>query len=585
MTMATVFGDVQCAMTDDGAGGFRLDCRTPLRAHRETLIDVLRSWVEIKPDQPLFREADGAEIGYGEALTAAEAIAAGLLDLGASAERPVALVAENSIKAALIILGCYAAGVPVAPISSAYSRMSSDYRKLRYVVDRLAPALIVFDDGAVHRGAITSLADVPCAIVAFGNAMDDVLGWRDLSGGDGTRLPSPDADAPAKILFTSGSTGMPKGVINTHRMMVSNQQALSQIWPMIGAQPLRLADWLPWNHTFGGNQNFNMTLFHGGTMTIDAGKPVADLVSHTIAAIKATRPTLYFNVPRGLDVLVGAMRGDEDLQHALFENLELLGYAGAALPGPIWSALKDMARRVKGRDIPVVSLWGSTETGPVATAVYFDTDDPANIGLPVPGCAMKFVKDAGGKLEMRVKAPSVTPGYWGEPEATTKAFDGDGFFRIGDAGKLADAADFTSGILFDGRLGENFKLTSGTWVNVGALRVALIAACPDSIADAVIAGHNADFVAAMIFPKPGLDLDSQDARREVADALAQHNKAAGGSSQRIRRAVLLREPPSVDGGEITDKGYLNQRAVLDRRGDMVRALYAAAPPSEVLEIG
>jgi feruloyl-CoA synthase len=399
----------------------------------------------------------------------------------------------------------------------------------------------------------------------------------------------PRAGATAKILFTSGSTGLPKGVINTHAMMMSNQRALTQIWPAIAARPLRLVDWLPWNHTFGGNQIFNMAVFHGGMLTIDRGKPTPRGIAATALAIKQARPTVYFNVPRGLDALVGLLQQDSELREALFGELTLLGYAGAALPAPIWNSLRNMAREVTGRDVPILGMWGATETGPVATAVYFHSDHPGNIGLPVPGCELKLVP-ADGRFEIRVRAPSVTPGYWRQPDLTAAAFDEDGFYRIGDAGKLVDPGKVGAGILFDGRIAENFKLLSGTWVNVSSLRLQLIAACPELISDVVIAGENRPFPAALIFPRveahrpPRLQPLSGDerVRERIRAGLAAHNRHAGGSSNRVSRAIILDAPPSVDHNEITDKGYLNQRAVLAARAALVEMLYADPPDGSVI---
>jgi feruloyl-CoA synthase len=609
-----LFGEVDCEVEHGAAGSFRVRCATLLEPYPADIVTVLRAQALHRPQQVLFREVhdDGRvqAITYHDAWDMARAIASTLRGLGAQEERPVALIAENSVRAGLVILACYLAGVPVAPISSAYSKLSQDHEKLRYVIGLLDPAVIVFDSVLAHRAALSRLDWRRARLVVLDETPDvvrttlgravtdparDVVTWQELTSGAPIMPATASADAIAKILFTSGSTGMPKGVINTHAMMMSNQQALTQIWPAIAAKSLRMVDWLPWNHTFGGNQNFNMAIFHGGTLTIDRGKPTA--IAATIRAIKEVRPTVYFNVPRGLDALLGVMQEDRVLQETLFGELALLGYAGAALPAPIWTALRRMAREIAGRDVPILGMWGATETGPVATAVYRDSDHPGNIGLPLPGCELKFVPEA-GKLEMLVRAPSVTPGYWRQPELTTAAFDDDGFYRIGDAGKLVNSEDVREGILFDGRLGENFKLLSGTWVNVGALRVQLVAACQELIADAAIAGENRTFPAALIFPKldacrrlcgsdivdPETLLRSARVREQIGRALAAHNRSAGGSSNRIGRAMLLSEPPSIDGNEMTDKGYLNQRAVLHRRGAFVERLYAAAPDEDVLLI-
>ena len=597
------FGDVSCSRVDLGEEDFKIVCNVPLQTYRGSITEALWHHAQANPDKPLYveLETDGSQsiATYGEVAGTARLIARSMLEMGATAERPVALLSDNSAKMAQLVLGCYAAGVPVAPVSSAYSQKSSDHAKLKYVLGLLNPSIVVFDDVREHSRAVENLNWEGIQLVSMTAGESGVLGWDELlaTGSKSERmLPEIDPDGVAKILFTSGSTGNPKGVINTHRMMCSNQQALRQIWPVLKDKPLQMVDWLPWNHTFGGNQNFNMAIYQGGTLTIDKGRPMPGAIQGTVEAIKATRPSVYFNVPRGFDALLGEMKDDPQLQQALFENVELIGYAGAALPEPIWTALKEIALRVKGREVPIVGLWGSTETGPVVTAVYFENHHAGNIGLPPPGAEIKFIKDAGGKLELRAKAPSVTPGYWGQPELTGDMFDEEGFLKIGDAGKLVDADDVNRGILFDGRIGENFKLLSGTWVNVGELRVDLISTCPELISDVVVAGHNQNDISALIFPKleacqarssetdTSLVLTDPLVVNAIRDGLLRHNKSAGGGSRRIARAVLLETPPSVDRSEITDKGYINQRAVLDNRAAIVDQLYGGTGNAPVIDL-
>lgn len=587
-----LFGDIGWRKQDLAGGGFSLAAVAPLEAYPDNLVDILASHAAAHSDRVLFREFDegGAceAVTYGAAMKSALRLAAGLCAAGAGPDRPVALIADNSIEMALAILAAYAAGAPVAPISPAYSLMSADFGKLRYVLELLQPGVVVFDRGAGHDRAKAALGDAFAPMLTFGD--DD---WAALAASSPMSPAPAGPDAPAKILFTSGSTGAPKGVINTHRMMVSNQQAIAQMWPALTRRPPALTDWLPWNHTFGGNQNFNMALFHGGALTIDKGRPTPAGARLTAETIKRAPPSVYFNVPRGYDALVGLMARDPDLQAALFQDVDLLGYAGAALPGHVWRALKAAGRTISGRDVPLLGLWGSTETGPVATAVFFDNRHPGNIGLPAPGCELRFLPEPGSKLEIRIKAPSVTPGYWRQPELNAAAFDAEGFFRMGDAGRLLDRSDPGRGVLFDGRIGENFKLTSGTWVNVGALRTAVIDACPDVIADAVVAGHDRDWLAVLLFPKldgcrafapdaPDAEiLASPAVRARIAEGLASHNQDKGGA-QRVVRALLSDAPPDVDKNEITDKGYLNQRACLENRAAEVERLFADAPDAAVL---
>jgi feruloyl-CoA synthase len=372
-------------------------------------------------------------------------------------------------------------------------------------------------------------------------------------------------DTVAKILFTSGSTGTPKGVINTHRMLCANQQMLAQAWPFVEDAPPVVVDWLPWNHTFGGNHNFNLVLRNGGTMVIDAGTPVPGLVETTVRNLSEVAPTMYFNVPRGFDLLLPFLEKDAALRENFFKRLDALFYAAAALPQNLWDRLKALKS-----DLKMLSAWGSTETAPLATSVHFPMDRPGVIGLPVAGCELKLVP-AAGKLEVRVRGENVTPGYYGRPDLTRAAFDEEGFYRIGDAVKLADPADPAKGIVFDGRVAEDFKLSSGTWVHAGGLRVRLIAAGDPIIQDAVITGHDRNEVGALVFLSPaakGVDVHAR---------LAQALEAFAGepSSTRIARVMVMSEPPSIDANEITDKGYMNQRAVLERRAELVERLYAS----------
>ncbi|MBR1223037.1 AMP-binding protein [Bradyrhizobium sp. U87765 SZCCT0131] len=597
----SVFANAGCDVEPTDDGGFIARCALPEAPYPDGVIEVLRQQAAEDPGRVLFRESalEGivAELTVGDAYALACRVGRTLRDLGASAERPVMLLADNSLRAAVVILACYAARVPVAPVSPSYSRMSSDFAKLRHVVEVLTPSVVVLDDGALHTAALAAAPWGAARLVALERPPSGALAWGDLLGLAPTAEEAAersDPDVVAKILFTSGSTGMPKGVINTQRMMMSNQQALAQVWSGVFDRPPRLVDWLPWNHTYGGNQQFNMPIVFGGSLTIDRGRPTPAGFATMVASIKRTRPTIFLSVPRALDLLADELLQDRALAQALFEDLDLIGYAGAALPPPVSARLKEAAMRTVGRDVPVVGLWGATETAPVATAVYFASSEPANIGLPIPGFALKFTPD-GAKHELRVKGPGVTPGYWRQPEATQKAFDADGFYRMGDAGRLVEPGNIDAGIVFDGRVAENFKLLSGTWVNVGALRVKVIAACVDDIADVVVTGHDRDDIGVLIFPKAmsmgaghataqdGCLIDAAQAAR-IRAALAAYNRTAGGSSNRIARALVLAAPPSIDGGEITDKGYLNQRAVLEGRAALVQRLYADPPMDGVIVI-
>jgi len=395
-------------------------------------------------------------------------------------------------------------------------------------------------------------------------------------------------DTIAKILFTSGSTGLPKGVINTHRMMCSNQQAMAQVWPFITQRPPVLVDWLPWNHTFGGNHNFNMILRNGGSLYIDSGKPAPGLIEATIENLRDIAPTVYFNVPRGFQMLAPFLEKDPSLRDHFFSNLDTIFYAAAALPQDLWERIENLSLAAIGEKIAMTSAWGLTESAPLATSIHFPATGAGVIGLPVPGTELKMLPNS-GKMELRLRGPCMTPGYFKRDDLTKESYDDDGFYRTGDAGKFVDPDDPAKGILFDGRVAEDFKLLTGSWVSTGMVRVAAISACAEVIQDAVVTGHDRDEIGLLIIPNvvgmanianlnsdaPLSDLlDNDTARQTLCDSLAAHNSQNPASSTRIARVVFLKEPLDIDAGEITDKGYVNQRAVLERRHALVEQLYS-----------
>jgi feruloyl-CoA synthase len=440
--------------------------------------------------------------------------------------------------------------------------MSRDFGKLKYIFDLVRPGLVYAADAQKFAPALA-------AVGARSTPVQELLETNPGSTLEREHLRvSP--DSVAKILFTSGSTGTPKGVINTQRMLCANQQQLAQAWPFVEDAPPVVVDWLPWNHTFGGNHNFNMVLRNGGTLYVDGGKPVPGLVETTVRNLKEVAPTMYFNVPRGFDLLLPFLEKDAELRRNFFRDLQVLFYAAAALPLNLWERLRSLAHQ----DLAMLSAWGSTETSPLATSVHFHMDRPGVIGLPVAGCDLKLVP-AAGKHEVRVKGVNVTPGYYKRPDLTTAAFDEEGFYRIGDAVKFAAPEDPSKGIVFDGRVAEDFKLSTGTWVSVGALRVKLIAACDPLIQDAVITGHDRNEIGALVFLSATVK-DVAAARERIRDALRKLAQE-GGSSTHPTRALIMSEPPSIDANEITDKGYMNQRAVLERRAALVEKLYSADP--------
>ena len=543
---------------------------------------------------------------YEEAARAANAIGQSLLDRGLGPERPLLILAENGIEHGLMMLGAMHVGVPVVPVSTAYARLSQDFGKLRYIFDLVGPGLIYVDDASAYAKALAAIGATGIEIVASRGSLDTIRVTPFSTLMEVRPTPAVDAafarvgpDTVAKILFTSGSTGQPKGVINTQRMMCANQESAAAAWTFLADHPPVIVDWLPWNHTFGGNHNFNMMLRHGGTLYIDAGKPVPALIGRTVANLREVSPTVYFNVPRGYAVLLDHLEKDEALLQSFFARLDLLFYAAAALPQTLWDRLERLGEKVRGRKVPFISSWGMTETAPAVTMVHFPIDRPGNIGVPGPGMAVKLAP-VGDKLEIRVKGPNVTPGYYKAPDLTAKTFDEEGWLRTGDAARFADPADPAAGLLFDGRVAENFKLSSGTWVNVGMLRPQVIAAGAPVIEDAVITGHDRDEIGLLVFPSlaglrslcPELGADTRledmvgrpAVRAALAEGLSRHNANVQGSSMRIARALLMTEPPSIDANEITDKGYLNQRAVLTKRAALVERLHAEPPAADVIAI-
>ena len=578
-----------------------------LAEYPATLGERLREWAEAAPERVFLAERAGAgwrALSYGEVFAAVRRIGAGLLRRGLGPRSPVLLLSDNGVDNALLQLAAMQVGVPAVPVSPAYSLLSQDLANLRHIAGKVAPGLIYAIDGARFARALAAIERPGLHVIVSDGVQAGQQSFAELSEGTGDCSAADAAHAStgpgtvAKILFTSGSTGLPKGVLNTQRMLCSNQQAIAQSWPFLRARPPVLVDWLPWHHTFGGNHNFNMVLYHGGALYIDDGKPAPGLIERSAENLRMHPPTLYFNVPRGFDVLLPLLEADASLRTALFQRLDLAFYAGAALPQHLWARLAAVAAKARpdGPPLFMASAWGSTETSPLITTVHFPIDHAGIIGLPAPGCEVKLVP-AEGKLEMRARGPNITPGYVQEPEQSAAAFDEEGWYRTGDAGRLADPADPRKGIVFDGRVAEDFKLTSGTWVNVGVLRVAALAAAGAVMQDAVVAGEGQVEVGLLVFPNlaecralaPELSevaalLADPRVRTAVQAGLSRHNREHAVSSRRVARALLLGEPPALDAGEITDKGYINQRAVLTRRASEVARLYAEPRDAAVIVV-
>jgi feruloyl-CoA synthase len=544
----------------------------PLAPYARAVGDWLVHWHERAPDRTFLAERKGdgwRRVSYRDALSDARRIGQALLNLGLGPERPVAILSDNGVDHALLALGAMHVGVPVAPISPAYSLMSKDFAKLKYIFDLLKPGLVFAAEPEKFAPALAAVGAKSTPVAELletnpGATMEVAF----------SRLTP---DTVAKILFTSGSTGTPKGVVNTHRMLCANQQMLAQVWPFLEDKVQTIVDWLPWNHTFGGNFCFNLMLRNGGTLYIDNGKPAPGLAELTAKNLREISPTMYFNVPRGFDLLMPMLEDDARLRASFFRDLDMVFYAGAALPQNLWERLEKLAVEEKGGALSMVSSWGSTETAPSAAAVHYPIERAGVIGLPNPGCELKLVP-AAGKLEVRVRGPNVTPGYYKRTDLTRDAFDEEGFYRIGDAMRFADPAAPEKGLVFDGRIAEDFKLSSGTWVHVGAVRVKLIAAGNPLIQDAVLTGHDRDELGALVFLNPAAAKDMTPAavRVRLSEVIREMNRE-GGSSRHPTRLLVMDEPPQIDGNEITDKGYLNQRAVLERRAALVEELYAGGP--------
>jgi feruloyl-CoA synthase len=551
----------------------------PLRDYERCAGEWLVKWARKAAERVFLAEREGdrwRKVSYAQALEAARRIGQALLERGLGPGKPVAILADNSVDHGLLALGAMHVGVPVAPISPAYSLMSKDFAKLKQIFELLQPGLVWTGNSPRFAPA---LAAVGAEATPIGKLLEKEAGAR-----VDEAFARVGPESVAKILFTSGSTGLPKGVINTQRMLVSNQQMLAQVWPFLEDRVQTIVDWLPWNHTFGGNFCFNVMLRNGGSLYVDGGKPAPGLIEVTAKNLAEISPTMYFNVPRGFDLLMPMLEGDAALRQNFFRDLDMVFYAGAALPQNLWERLEKLAIAEKNGELAMISSWGSTETAPSAAAVHYHIERAGVIGLPNPGCELKLVP-AAGKLEVRVRGPNVTPGYYRRGDLTREAFDAEGFYRIGDAMKFADAAAPEKGLVFDGRVAEDFKLTSGTWVHAGAVRVKLIAAGNPVIQDAVITGHDRNEVGALVFLSPAAkNLAPQALRAKIAAAL-KTLAAEGGSSMHPTRALILEEPPSIDAGEITDKGYVNQRAVLERRAALVKTLHAQPAGPAVITAG
>jgi feruloyl-CoA synthase len=549
---------------------------------------------------------------YAQVAALSRAVAQALLDrglkghLGEKSSR-ILILSDNGIDNALLQLGAMLAGMILVPISPLYSLASKDHSKLKYIMQLTSPELIYARNGKQFEKALSVVDLKGSQVVVSENPPETIPAtlFSDLLNAHPTRAVDESIgrirpDTIAKVLFTSGSTGMPKGVVNTQRMLCSNQQQMRQAWPFLADRPPVILDWLPWNHTFGGNHNFNMMLLNAGSLYIDNGKPIYGLIENTVANLKDVSPTIFFNVARGYDMLVPYLERDQEARDGLFRDLDMLFYGAASLPQYLWEKLEALSMKARGKLVAMAAGWGCTEASPMATLVHFPIDRAGVIGLPPPGIELKLAP-VDGKTEVRIKGPNVMPGYWKDGTTTGRAFDEDGFLCSGDAAKFADPNDPSKGIMFDGRLAENFKLMSGTWVNVGELRWAVVEACAPLAQDVVIAGHDRNELGVLIFPDikgcqslcaeqvGPLDVESlvahPNVRSSLVEKLRAYNRRFPGNSTSISRALFLTKPANSDALEINDKGYLNQRAVLEHRAALVEKLYAPEPDDEVIVVG
>ncbi len=587
-------GDARVCVERDPRGHTLLRSASVLGPYPQRITERLLKWAREAPDRTFIarRDASGGwrRISYREALANARSIGQALLERGLSAERPLVILSENDLEHAMLALAALHVGVPFTSVSPAYSLVSQDLGKLRYVLELLTPGLVFVSDRARYAKAVAVLPrDAELAVGAAPSREPAAM----VDAAHAAIRP----DAVAKFLLTSGSTGMPKAAIQTQRMLTSNQQMVVECLPFLQHEPPVLVDWLPWNHVFGGNHNFGITLYNGGTLYIDDGKPTPQLIGETVRNLREIAPTVYFNVPRGFEELVPYLQREPALREHFFSRLKMLFFAGAGLAQPVWDALDELAVQTCGERILWVSGLGATETAPSVTFTRGDRVRSGMIGLPVPGVEVKLAP-VGEKLEIRARGPSIMPGYWRQPELTRTAFDEEGYYRLGDAVRWVDPADHGQGLFFDGRIAEDFKLSSGTWASVGPLRARFIAEGAPYVQDVVLAGINRDWIGALVF----LRLD--DCRR-LCPELSPHASAgevlrhpavraqfqllldrlaagATGSASLIERAILLEVPPSIDLGEVTDKGSINQAAVLEHRAGLVEALYAQPPGPDVI---
>jgi feruloyl-CoA synthase len=569
-------------------GSVSVSSSRQLGRYPDRLTERLENWAAIAPDRVLLaqRAADGwRKVTYADALRAVRSIGQALLDRALA--RPILILSSNGIEHGLLSLACLHVGIPFVPLSTAYSLMSADFARLRDIVGLVRPALVFADDGNRYAAAIRNCipADTEVVIV-HGECGRSATWFNELATTvstdaveNATRTIRP--DTVAKLLFTSGSTGFPKGVISTQGTLCSTLQMLATCYPWLAEQPPVLVDWLPWNHVLGGTVNFGLALYNGGTLYIDDGKPLPGLIEETVRNLREIAPVIYSSVPRSYQELVSWLGRDVTLRETFFSRVRILQYAGASIPQHVCDAFDALALNTIGKRIPFVGMFGSTEAGPITADDHVNATSVGRVGLPYPGVTLK-ITPIDGRLEARVRSPALTPGYWQRDDLSSEAFDDEGFFRTGDALDWVDVERPTSGFRYDGRIAEDFKLVSGTWVRVGLLREQLLKHLAPEVRDVVIAGENRDYLAAIAIPSIPETAHDDDVRARLRIKLAALAQAATGSAQRVLRLAFLLKTLSIDAGELSDKGALNQRTVLQRHAALVEELYAENPEDHVI---
>lgn len=562
------------------------------------ITDKLVHWAEIKPNHTFIGRRnpttrDWHKLSYAETLEKVKSVAQYLINLEFASDETVVILSENSLEHALLVLASVHIGITYTPISPPYSLVSDDFGKLKHCLELMTPKVIFAQSGKVYQKAIELAKTLfPDAIIIIADGengvhFQEILNTKATVDVDASAA-KVNADTIAKVLFTSGSTGLPKGVMNHHAMWCANLQQITQVFPFMQQQSPVFIDWLPWNHTFGSNHNFGLALYNGGTILIDDGKPTPKGIEETVQNLREISPTAYFNVPKGFEMLIPYLEKEPALRENFFKNLNILFYAGASLAQPVWNRLEELAVETIGVKIPIITGLGCTESGPSAMFANWGGAFSGLLGVPVAGMDVKLVPD-GDKVEARYKAPNVTKGYWRNPEATAAAFDEDGYYKTGDAVKFLDENNPDKGLVFDGRIAEDFKLSTGTWVNVGVLKAKVISTGSPIIQDVVLAGLDKEYIGAILFlnvdacrklANLSAEISNKEAflhtevEKYINNWLAKFNKTSTGSSTVIKKYVIAIEPPSIDLGEITDKGSLNQRAVLKHRADLVNEMYS-----------